>query len=423
MYPTLHTTNSTPACRRTSRSAAALASRRRKVKRRSRRLLVCFIFAAIVGLGAANAEDTVESDSEFTLRVNPNFPVPGTAEGRRFFTYEAHVQGLIQLDRVWPDAVDISPFTTLFGEVDARANFNFGTYFSVNSLLRFTRGVEQTTSSVFSDEVLYVQRLFGVVHLLPVHLYAGKIHPRFGVGWYATPGLYGTDYNTDYELFEKVGGGIRWDIRAFGRHRFTAEVFHTDTSFLSNSLIPGTLRPGLLNLQDGGAGNTDTFESFAFALNGQQMPGLKGLSYQIGWATQKASPIDVRDENSWSIAAMWNFNIFGNFTLEPMGEFVSVTGQGGAYRDVDYLTLAATLRRGPWAFAIHTTQRYVRDYTADSYRTDSLAGAAVAYELADLKSTLPWLNGFTAIFGIRQSTTFGITGQTVGVQLKYTLDF
>lgn len=366
------------------------------------------------------AEDTVETDSEFTIRENPNFPLPTVGDRDRFLTGEAHIEGLFQFNHVSPDAAGLSPYSSVFAVAEARANINLGPYFSINGLLRFDRGQELTTDAAFNDQVLFVQRLFGIVHLRPLHFYAGKIHPRFGIGWYATPGLYGGDYDLDYELVEKVGGGVRWDIREFGRHRFTAEVFHHDNSFLAGSLIPGTVRPGLLSLQDGGAGNTGTFENFAFALSGQQMPGLRGVSYQVGWARQAASRFDVRDENSWSIAAMWQYKIFDYLTIEPMGEFVSVTGQGGANRDVDYLTLATTLRKGAWALGFHTTQRFVRDYSINSFRGDSLWGTAAAYDLKDLH---PLLDGFTAIAGVRFSTTFGISGDTVGAQLKYTLDF
>ena len=384
------------------------------------------IFVAAIVLSArmvAAQEDTVETDSEFTIRVAPNFPVPTISDRQSFLTSEAHMEGYVQFNRVWPDEEGPWPYSSLFAAAEARANTNFGSHFSINGLLRFDHGQEQTADTVFADQVLFVQRLFGIIHLQPFHVYAGKIHPRFGVGWYATPGLYGGDYDTDYELVEKVGGGVRWDIRAFGRHRFTAEVFHDDTSFLANSLIPGTVRPGLLSLNDGGAGNTGTFESFAFALNGQQMPGLPGLSYQIGYSRQKASAFDARDENAWSAAAMWRFPLLDDLTVEPMGEFVAVTGQGGFDRDVEYLTLAATVRKGGWAFAAHTTQRSVQDFAAGSFRTDSLYGLAVAYELKEFRSRLPWLAGLTAIAGVRQSTTFGITGQTIGFQLKYSLDF
>ena len=383
-------------------------------------VLAAFIAATALCWRPALAEDTVETDSEFTVRESPNFPLPTAEDRQRFLTAEAHMEGYVQFNRVWPDTAGLSPFSSVFAVAEARANVNFGPYFSVNSLLRFDRGQELTTDAAFNDQVLFVQRLFGVIHWRPLHFYAGTIHPRFGVGWYATPGLYGGDYDLDYELVEKIGGGVRWDIRQFGRHRFTAEAFHTDTSFLAGSLIPGTVRPGLLSLQDGGAGNTGTFENFAIALSGQQMPGLQGVSYQVGWARQKASQYDVRDENSWSIGAMWNYKFQDDWSIEPMGEFVTVTGQGGANRDVDYLTLATTLRKGAWALALHTTQRYVRDYAINSYRVDSLWGVAAAYDLKDLHRSL---DGFTAIVGVRFSTTFGVSGDTVGAQLKYALDF
>ncbi|MCF8534188.1 MAG: hypothetical protein K9G48_14360 [Reyranella sp.] len=395
--------------------------------RRSRLWLPCAVITLTLVAGVALAQtepfDTVETDNDFNTREPPSFPTPPT-DGSRFITAEGHIEGFAQFNSNWPNSSDFSAFTTLYGEIDARANVNFGQYFSVNTLLRLERGQELTTSTVFDDEVLFVQRLFGIVHLKPLHFYAGKIHPRFGIGWYATPGLFGTDFDTDYELYDKLGGGVRWDIHAFGRHRFTAEAFQTDTSFLAKSLIPGTQRVGLLNLEDGGAGNTGTFESYALALSGQRIPGLGEFSYQAGWAKQKASPVDVRDEYSWSIGGIWPIPLTDDVSFEPMAEFVSVSGQGGADQDVDYLTLSATLRLGAaWSIAVHTTQRYVRDYSEDQYRTDSLAGVAVAYEFGDLKDRIPWLDGFTGIVGYRQATTFGISSQTLGMQLKYTLDF
>ncbi len=387
--------------------------------------LSCSVVAPILAPGVSLAQvETVLNDNEFNTREPPNFPTPPRREeGLPFITYEGHIEGFVQFNADSPDPSVAPPFNTLYGEIDARANINFGQYFSINTLWRLERGVETTDSTVFDDEVLYVQRLFGVVHLKPLHVYAGKIHPRFGIGWYATPGLYGTNFDTDYELFDKLGGGVRLDIPWLGRHRFTAEVFQTDTSFLAKSLIPGTRRVGLLNLEDGGAGNTGTFESYALALSGQEIPALNGFSYQIGMAKQKASPIDIRDEYSWSIGGLWQFPLWGNVSLEPMAEYVSVSGQGGGDVNVDYLTLGATLRIGAaWSIGVHTTQRYVRDFTNDLYRTDSLAGVAIAYELSDLKEKLPLLDGFTAIVGYSQVYAFGTNSQTIGVQLKYTLD-
>lgn len=369
-----------------------------------------------------------ENDNDFTTRESPDFALPPPpVPGRPFVTAEGHIEGFVQFQGDWSldSLADLTPWRTLYGEGESRINVNFGQYFSVNTLVRFERGDYPTYSTEFANEVLYVQRLFGVVHLKPLHFYAGKIHPRFGIGWYYTPGLYGTDFDSDYELYEKIGGGVRLDIGKFGRHRFTAEAFHTDTSFLQASLIPGTRRPTMISLADGGAGNTGTLESFALALSGKEIPNLPGFSYQVGWAKQKASPIDVRDEYSWSAAAVWSFPLWNeNVSLEPIVEWASITGQGGFNRNADYLTVAATLRLGEsWSVGIHTTQRYVSDFGQDQYRTDSLVGIGIAYQFVPPSDKLRWLDGFTAIVGFRDVTAYGTRFQTLGAQIKYQLDF
>lgn len=411
------------------------------------------VMAAIFPVSSTWAQlDTWVRENEFSIRESPDFNVPPPrAPNAPFITFEAHLEGLIQFERNFPktnnqplalpasrdlidddliqdtpvqDLVIQEPWNTLSGDAEARLNVNFGQYFSIATLLRFQRGEFPTYSTVFANQVLYAQRLFGIVHLKPVHLYAGKIHPRFGIGWYYTPGLYGTDFDSDYELLDKIGAGMRLDIRALGRHRLTVETFHTDTSFLQYSLIPGTFRTGLVTLADGGAGNTGTFESFAVALSGEKIPGLPGFSYQVGWAKQKGAPTDARDEYSWSVAGVWQFPLWENVTLEPVFEWVSVTGQGGFDRNANYLTAAATLRFGSWAGAVHTTQRIVNDFSLGQSRTDSLFGFALAYDFGSAwKDKLPWLDGFSAIVGYRQVYAFNDSFQTLGAQIKYSIDF
>lgn len=388
-----------------------------------RRSPVWGIAALILTANASHAQ--TEAGNEFSTRASTEFPVSAPSTQPRFVTGQAHIEGLIQLDNVLgihPDYA--SPFSYLFADGEVRANVNFGRFFTVNGLLRLQQETTQTSGGVFADQTLYVQRLFGVINVPPLYFYGGKIHPRFGIGWWATPGLYGTDFDQDYELVDKIGAGVRWDIRAFGRHRFTAEVFQTDTSFLASSVIPGAQRLSRLTLQNGGAGNTGALESFAFALSGRRVIGIDGFGYDLGWAKQKASPYDVRDEYSWVVSTNWLLNLSDTVVLQPMAEFVSVSGQSGDNRDVDYLTLAATLRLGEyWALGLHTTQRYVRDYAADSFRTDWLAGFAVAYDLGQWKDRAPWLEGLSVIAGFRQNRIYGIESQTVGLQIKYAVDF
>ena len=106
------------------------------------------------------AEDTVETDSEFTIRENPNFPLPTVGDRDRFLTGEGHIEGLFQFNHVSPDAAGLSPYSSVFAVAEARANINLGPYFSINGLLRFDRGQELTIDAAFNDQVLFFQRLF-----------------------------------------------------------------------------------------------------------------------------------------------------------------------------------------------------------------------------------------------------------------------
>jgi len=385
----------------------------------------------LVLIVTASVSYAQSSGNEFAIRSSTEFPVAAPSIEPRFVTGQVHIEGLFQLDNILSNGPDYAPFSSLFAEGEARGNVNFGRFLTINGLVRLEQVRDQRTGGVFVDEALYVQRLFAVINTPPLYFYGGKIHPRFGIGWWATPGLYGTDFDEDYELVDKIGAGIRWDIQAFGRHRFTAEAFQADTSFLSNSLIrgapfgsPGLKRPSALYLANGGPSNTGALESFAFALSGRRVVGVNGFGYDIGWAKQKASPYDVRDEYSWVVSTNWLFNLSDTVVLQPMAEFVSVAGQRGNDRDVNYLTVAAQLRLGPyWTLAAHTTQRYVRDFALNNYYTDWLAGVAVAYDLGQWRDQAPWLEGVSVIAGFRQNRVYGVESQTVGLQIKYAVDF
>ena len=158
----------------------------------------------------ASASHAQSSDNEFARRASTEFPVSAPSIQPRFITGQAHIEGLLQLDNFLSNGLGYAPFSALFAEGEARANVNFGSLFSINGLLRVEQVRDQTTGAVFADEAIYIQRLFGVIHVPPLHFYGGKIHPRFGIGWWATPGLYGTDFDEDYELVDKIGAGVRW---------------------------------------------------------------------------------------------------------------------------------------------------------------------------------------------------------------------
>ena len=388
---------------------------------------------AILAFAASICAVQAQEENEFARRTSTEFmtsPRVSETEPGGIFAAAGRFIGLLQLDNVATPASG-APFSSLYAESELRGYVSITQLFTINGLIHLEQVRDQQAGGAFVDENLYVQRLFAVVNAAPLHVYGGKIHPRFGMGWYATPGLYGSDVAEEYELREKLGFGIRADIRTLGRHRLTLETFQADTSFLSGSLIPGpqpgdpqVKRQARRSLASGGVSNTGALDSFAAALSSRRIPGLPGFGTDIGRAMQKASPLEVRDEYSWVVGATWQFPLTKTTSLAPLAEFTSVKGQAGANRDVDYLTLAANLRIDAlWAVAVHTTERFVRDYAAGDYRTDWMAGAGVAYDLGErFKESIRWLNGFSLLAGFRHDRRLGTDRETIGLQLRYERD-
>ncbi|HYC65731.1 MAG TPA: hypothetical protein VEC14_13450 [Reyranellaceae bacterium] len=392
-----------------------------------RRLLFCLLAVACTAHAQMPGDDnefSTQTPAEFmTVPPEKDFDAAGIFAARGIFT------AALQLDNVLSPGPNYRPFGNLFAESELRGYVAITEYFTLNGLVKLEQARDQLQGGAFVDQSLYIQRLFGVINLAPFHLYGGKIHPRFGIGWFHTPGLYGTDFAEEYELNERLGFGLRIDLRGeFGSHRLTVEAFQADTSFLNGNAFagsvqlgdPGVKRQGRRSLADGGVSNTGTFESFAVALSSRRWPGLEGLGTEVGFFKQRASPFDLRDEHAWTASAFWRLPLGGDLSIEPMAEFASVSGQAGTDRNVDYLTLAANLRIGEvWAVALHTSQKYVRDFALADFRTDWLAGFAVACDLGEAFKELPFLAGVTAVAGYRYDRRAGVERNTLGFLLKY----
>ncbi len=398
----------------------------------TRRLLALALLFSLLAT-AAQAQHEDEEDNEFSRRTSTEFmTVPPTSEvgSGGIFAAAATLESLLQVDNILSPGPDYGRFSSLFGEAELRGYIGITQLFTINGLFRLEQVRDQRSGGAFADENFYVQRLFAVINVPPLHLYGGKIHPRFGTAWFAAPGIYGDDFADDYELQERLGFGVRADIEVFGHHRLTAEVFQADTTFLGRS--PFGPQPGDANfkrqaqrsLAEGGVSNTGALESIAVVFSSHHLGNVRGLNSHFGWARQKASALEVRDEYSWVAGLTGRIVLGDGIRLLPMAEYVSVKGQAGTNRNTDYLTLGATLRVGDaWAFGVHGSTRDVRDYAANDFRTDLLGGFSVAYDLGDGFKDVKWLDGFSLVGGYRHDRRAGIERDTVGFQFRYIRDF
>ena len=398
----------------------------------TRCLIVLALLLSLPVTAARAQHEDQEGDNEFSRRASSEFTTvpPASEVGVSGIAAAGTIESLLQLDNILSSGPDYGRFSSLFGEAELRGYVAFGPLLTVNGLFRLEQVRDQRSGGAFVDENLYVQRLFAVINVPPLRLYGGKIHPRFGTAWYAAPGIYGDDFADDYELQERLGLGIRTDIEVLGHHRFTVEVFQADATLLGRSPFgpqpgdPGFKRQAVRSHDAGGVSNTGALESFAVALSTHHIGNVRGLNSTFGWAKQKASALDVRDEYSWVAGLTGRIVLGPGVRLLPMAEYVSVKGQAGTERNTDYLTLGATLRVGDaWAIGVHGSTRDVRDYAANDFRTDLLGGFGVAYDLGDGFKDVKWLDGFSLVAGYRHDRRAGIDRDTVGFQFRYQHDF
>jgi hypothetical protein len=356
-------------------------------------------------------------------------PAPGTGTG---VVWGGRLLLTLQSDQTLNRSGGVEPFNNTYAEPEFEGFVNLGKHFAINGLVKMEQVRSVTESSAFRAEGAYVEQLYGIATFKPVELYGGKIHPRFGMGWDSTPGLYGTDFDEDYELSEKIGVGGAVTANILGTHTLSVESFFSDTTFLSNSLFTrpsindsDTLRPGHARRTDGGAGNTDSLDNFDVVLQGGDIPHLAGVSYNLGWSRQKHSTSSEKNENAYVAGLTWEVPLTERIILVPMVEYAHVSNQGGADVTADYVTLAVGAELGfGWSAAAHATIRPVDDHDAGDDYTDHLAGFSIGYDLgARLKKIAPLLDGLGVEAGYKHERVARENLNTIGAVLTYERSF
>ena len=379
--------------------------------------------------GAEAAEMPVAQADQTPHLEGTDKPAPGTGTG---MVWGGRLLLTLQSDQTLNSSGGVKPFNNTYSEPEFEGFVNFGQHFAINSLVKMEQVRSVTESSAFRAEGAYVEQLYAIATFKPVELYGGKIHPRFAKGWDSTPGLYGTDFDEDYELTEKIGVGGSVTADFFGTHTLSVESFFNDTSFLSNSLFSrpsindsDVLRPGHARRTDGGAGNTGDFDNFDVVLEGGDLPHLKGLAYNLGWSRQKHGNSDEKNENAYVAGLAWEYPLTSRMTIVPMFEYAHISNQGGADVTADYITvgLGAALGLG-WSASAHATIRPVDDHAAADDYTDHLVGFSVGYDLGSrLKKVAPLLDGLGIEAGYKHERVARENLNTIGAVLTYERKF
>ncbi len=301
----------------------------------------------------------------------------------------------------------------LFTTIEGAFALNLSEVFSVQSLfvLEPVRDPRPFDDRYFGDHGLFVEELYAQAQFDYFRIFAGKFDASFGTAWDKAPGIYGVDFAEDYELVERIGGGVAVSAgqTLLGDVTATANVFFADISALSESAITnrGRNRKSL-----GGASNTNSLESFSVTLDGENVPGLPGVVYHVGYRHQAAGTGDAGDEDGVVAGLQKAFDLGNDLVLETIVEGVYLDNAFGGPDDTIYFTAGGALISGPWNLSTSFT---LRD-------TDVVGGTDLHDKLAQVSAGYAFENGLTADVGYRYSREARVETHIFGFLMTYVLD-
>ena len=386
--------------------------------------LAAWLLFAAPALGQTPANNNPQSapSGSGVANGNPQESLVGSPEpsaSGRSITFGGEINTKVQIDGNFNQGN--KGYAELYAKQVATAYVNIGSSVSVRAETTYERFRSQSATTAFNSQGLYLSQLYATYTAGPVTAYAGKIHPRFSVGYDQVPGIYDTFAN-DYEQKERIGVGALIGLApAYGKHILSAETYFLDTSVLSRSLFanpngndPAVLRPARYRARYGGPSNTGSFDSFDVALDGSRIPGLEQLKYHIAYTREGVGQPGERTETGATAALSYEFKLTPRIAMTPFVEYAHFDNYAGtAGEKRDYLVTAVEFDYRKYALSLVAAPRRVRTAT-EGTRYDLQYSATVSYTI------MPRL---TVSAGYIRTRDTGIVTNAVGSAMNYVLRF
>lgn len=243
--------------------------------------------------------------------------------------------------------------------------------------------------------------------------FVGKFDPSFGTAYKNNKriGVFSADITKDYELREKLGGGVTALLEG---GELSLNTFFNDTTGLSGS-INGRQKE---RSNDGISGNTGTLSSYTMSLQGEKFFGHEGWFYNVGYRSLGVGQSFVGEterarETGYVLGTEYLYQMRPNTSLIPFFEIAKInnfTGERG--RNATYTTAALILKYSGWTVSIseifRTINQSQRTYDIKDHQTQVSFGYKFInnFSIEASRANIKESNKSAALFGVMLSYVY-----------------
>ncbi len=255
-------------------------------------------------LGLCDDDDDDDRRGEIQVAMDVDVAYSARASAREMFPrFEGELEIGIENDATYRAQDSEEEVNSLFVSAEAEFELLVNENFSIEAELtlepledaddgrleeRLRAREESPDNREFDDHTLFLEQFTARWEGEEFEAYVGKFNPKFGRAYEFAVGPFGDEdnFSEDYAIEERLGGGVSFELSdpAYGEHEVSVEAFTLDTTNLTRGLLRSR---GRNKRSDGGPSNTGSPNSFAFGVEGGEIPGLSGLTYNLGLVYQK----------------------------------------------------------------------------------------------------------------------------------------
>jgi len=213
-----------------------------------------------------------------------------------------------------------------------------------------------------------------------LNFYLGKFDPGFGNAHHKSKrlGVFTWQFNEDYNLREKIGGGISALLE---NSIISFSTFFNDTTGLSKSTVQ---ERGRASRDSGIAGSNGTLSSYSVEIDGKDFFGVENLYYNFGYRDLGIdNALNRRGETGYVAGFEYLYHLSSKTKFVPLFEAVKIDDFGGAKgRDALYYTLSLVANYSSWSASTTYNKREIKSGNQDGTKiADNMLQATIGYKI------------------------------------------